>query len=268
MQPTLETAHFKWSLADGIGTITLDRPERKNPLTFESYDKLRDLFGALHDAPEVRVVILTGSGRNFCSGVDVHEIIGPLTRMPPSELLGFTTLTGDLVRKIREAPQIVISAIEGVCAGAGACLAMASDLRVGARGCRVAFLFVQVGLSGADMGACSLLPRIVGHGRAADLLLTGREIGDEEAHAIGFLNRLVDEGAALAAAEALGLDLATGPTLAHATTKRMLDQEWSLAVGDALDVEAAAQAACMQTSDFRVAYEAFAARAKPRFKGA
>jgi enoyl-CoA hydratase/carnithine racemase len=257
--------HFLWSFADKVATITLNRPERKNPLTFESYAELRDTFRALSDAADVKVVVVTGAGGNFCSGGDVHEIIGPLTQMDPHELRNFTRMTGDLVRAIRNCPQPVIAAVEGVCAGAGAIVAMASDLRVGARDAKTSFLFTRVGLSGADMGACAILPRIIGHGRAAELLFTGRSMRADEGFAWGFWNRLSDD--VLADAHALAQELAAGPTFAHSVTKRQLDEEWHVSLETALDLEAEAQAVCMETKDFHRAYEAFAAKRKPVFEG-
>jgi len=258
-------AHFLWDFADGVATITLNRPERKNPLTFESYDELRNTFYALRQAPEVKVVVIAGAGGNFCSGGDVHEIIGPLTKMDRDGLLNFTRMTGDLVRAMRTCPQPIVAAVEGICAGAGAIIAMASDLRLAAPSAKVAFLFTRVGLSGADMGACAILPRIVGHGRAADLLFTGRSMEAEEGLAWGFWNRL--SANVLADARALARDLATGPAYAHSVTKRQLDAEWHVSIDEALEMEAVAQADCMETNDFRRAYEAFAARQKPVFQG-
>ncbi|WP_222931871.1 enoyl-CoA hydratase family protein [Sphingomonas sabuli] len=262
---TFAPAHFLWDFADGVATITLNRPERKNPLTFESYDELRNTFRALADAPDVKVVVFTGAGGNFCSGGDVHEIIGPLTRMDRDGLLDFTRMTGDLVRAMRACPQPVIAAVEGICAGAGAIIAMASDLRLAAPDAKVAFLFTRVGLSGADMGACAMLPRIVGHGRAADLLYTGRSLPAGEGHAWGFWNRLSDT--VLADAQALARDLAGGPSRAHSVTKRQLDAEWHVSIDQAIEMEAVAQADLMQTRDFTRAYEAFAARQRPVFQG-
>jgi enoyl-CoA hydratase/carnithine racemase len=257
--------HFLWDFADGVATITLNRPERKNPLTFDSYEELRATFYALDHNYAVKTVVLRGAGGNFCSGGDVHEIIGPLTRMKPEGLLRFTRMTGDLVRAMRNCPQPIVAAVEGVCAGAGAILAMASDIRFGQPGCRTAFLFSRVGLSGADMGACAILPRIIGHGRAAELLFTGRDMTSEEGRAWGFYNRLVEDPAA--EAQALAAELARGPTLAHAVTKRQLDCEWNMTIDQALESEARAQARCMETRDFHRAYEAFANKQKPEFKG-
>ena len=258
-------SHFLWHLADGVAMITLNRPERKNPLTFESYDELRNTFYALQDAPDAKAVVIAGAGGNFCSGGDVHEIIGPLTGMDRSGLLEFTRMTGDLVRAMRSCPQPIVAAVEGVCAGAGAIIAMASDLRLAATNARTAFLFTRVGLSGADMGACAILPRIIGHGRAADLLFTGRSMSAEEGFAWGFWNRLSDS--VLADAQALAAGLASGPSYAHAVTKRQLDSEWHVSIEQALNMEAEAQADCMLTTDFRRAYEAFAAKRTPVFEG-
>ena len=257
--------HFLWSFAGGVATVTLNRPERKNPLTFESYAELRDTVRALRAMPQVKAVVLTGAGGNFCSGGDVHEIIGPLTRMDDDGLLEFTRMTGDLVKAMRDCPQPIVAAVEGVCAGAGAILAMASDLRLAAPDAKTAFLFVRVGLSGADMGACAILPRIIGHGRAAELLFTGRSMSTEEGLAWGFWNRLSDN--LLADAQALAAELARGPTLAHAVTKKQLDAEWNVSVDTAIDMEAEAQAELMKTRDFHRAYEAFAAKRKPEFEG-
>ena len=257
--------HFLWAFEDGVATITLNRPERKNPLTFESYAELRDTFRALTDAPDVKVVVITGAGGNFCSGGDVHEIIGPLTKMDHAGLLEFTTMTGDLVKAIRACPQPVIAAVEGVCAGAGAILAMASDIRFASPTAKAAFLFTRVGLSGADMGACAILPRIIGHGRAAELLFTGRSMSVEEGLAWGFWNRLSDD--VLAKAQSFARDLASGPTFAHAMTKRQLDAEWHVSIDEAITMEAEAQAVCMKTKDFHSAYEAFANKRKPEFQG-
>ena len=262
---TLEPSHFLWTFAGGVATVTLNRPERKNPLTFDSYAELRDTFRALDHTPQVKCVVITGAGGNFCSGGDVHEIIGPLTRMDEQGLIDFTRMTGDLVRAMRACPQPIIAAVEGVCAGAGAILAMASDLRLAAPNATTSFLFSRVGLSGADMGACAILPRIIGHGRAAELLFTGRSMRAEEGLAWGFFNRIAadvqGESAELATA------LASGPTLAHSATKRQLDAEWAVPIETALDMEAEVQAQCMQSRDFHRAYEAFAAKRKPEFKG-
>jgi enoyl-CoA hydratase/carnithine racemase len=259
--------HFNWDYSDGVATVTLNRPEKKNPLTFESYAELRDTFRELVYVDEVKAVVLRGAGGNFCSGGDVHEIIGPLTRMAMPELLRFTRMTGDLVKAIRNCPQVVISAVEGVCVGAGAILAMASDMRIGTPDSKVAFLFTKVGLAGCDMGACAILPRIIGQGRAAELLYTGRIMKGEEAHVWGFYNQLASGEEVYPRALELAQSLASGPTFAHAMTKTMLEQEWSMSVDMAIEAEAQAQAICMQTRDFERAYEAFANKEKPVFKG-
>jgi enoyl-CoA hydratase/carnithine racemase len=259
--------HFRWELADGVARITLDRPERKNPLTFESYAELRDLFERMRHASDVKVVVLAGAGDNFCSGGDVHEIIGPLVRLKAPELLMFTRMTGDLVKAMRVCPQPIVAAIDGVCAGAGAILAMASDLRIGTARSKTAFLFNRVGLAGCDMGACALLPRIVGQGRASELLYTGRALGGEEGERWGFFNRLVEPARLADEAIALAKDLAAGPTFANGITKTMLHQEWAMTIEQAIEAEAQAQAICMLTEDFTRAYEAFAAKQKPVFKG-
>jgi enoyl-CoA hydratase/carnithine racemase len=266
-QFTPRPEHFQWSLEGRVGVITLNRPERKNPLTFASYAELRDLFRNLVDAPDVRAIVLTGAGGNFCSGGDVHEIIGPLTKLDYAGLLKFTTMTGDLVKAMRHCPQPVVAAIDGVCAGAGAILAMASDLRLGTPRAKTAFLFTRVGLAGCDMGACALLPRIIGHGRAAELLYTGRAMSAEEGAAWGFFNRLVDPAEVLTCAMTLATEIATGPTYAHAMTKRMLHKEWDMPIDAAIDAEAEAQAICMQTEDFKRAYRAFVAKQRPQFEG-
>ena len=262
---SLSPSHFLWTFADGIGTVTLNRPERKNPLTFHSYAELRDLFVELCHTPEVKCVVITGAGGNFCSGGDVHEIIGPLTRMDESGLIQFTRMTGDLVRAMRACPQPVIAAVDGVCAGAGAILAMASDIRFAAPDASTAFLFSRVGLSGADMGACAILPRLVGHGRAAELLFTGRSMSAVEGERWGFWNRLCNDP--LAEALSLADDIARGPSLAHAVTKRQLDAEWHESIETALDMEAEVQAELMKTNDFRRAYDAFANKRVPDFRG-
>jgi enoyl-CoA hydratase/carnithine racemase len=261
----IQPKHFLWRVEGKVGVVTLDRPERKNPLTFESYAELRDLFASLQRESSIKAVVICGAGGNFCSGGDVHEIIGPLTKMAMPELLAFTRMTGDVVKAMRHCPQPVIAAVDGVCAGAGAILAMASDLRYGAPGAKVAFLFVRVGLAGCDMGACAMLPRIIGQGRAAELLYTGRSMGAEEGLAWGFFNKVVDSP--LEAALSVAKDLASGPTAAHAMTKTMLHQEWNAGVDEAIEMEAQAQAILMQTRDFRRAYEAFAAKRKPAFEG-
>lgn len=261
--------HFLWSVsADGrIGTVTLNRPERKNPLTFDAYAELRDLFRGLVYASDIKVVVVQGAGGNFCSGGDVHEIIGPLTRMAMPELLDFTRMTGDLVKAMRACPQPVIAAVDGVCAGAGAMIALASDLRLATETARTAFLFVRVGLAGADMGACSLLPRMIGQGRASELLYTGRAMSAREGLQWGFFNALHDPARLGDEAQALAAQLAAGPTFAHGITKKLLHQEWNMGLDEAIEAEAQAQAICMQTGDFRRAYEAFVAKAKPVFEG-
>jgi len=262
-----DAQNFKYAVHDGVACITLDRPERKNPLTFDSYAELRDLFHAMARAADVKAVVLTGAGENFCSGGDVHEIIGPLTRLDMPGLLAFTRMTGDLVKAMRACPQPIIAAIDGVCAGAGAILAMASDMRLGTARSKTAFLFTRVGLAGCDMGACAILPRIVGQGRAAELLFTGRSMAGDEAERWGFLNRLCAPEDLLAAAMALAGELASGPTFAHAMTKKMLHQEWNMGLDEAIDAEAQAQAICMATNDFDRAYQAFVSKQKPVFKG-
>ncbi|MGQ2921045.1 MAG: enoyl-CoA hydratase family protein [Hydrogenophaga sp.] len=260
-------AHFALSVTDGVATVTLNRPERKNPLTFDSYAELRDWFLSLQKATDVRAVVLTGAGDNFCSGGDVHEIIGPLTKMSMPELLAFTRMTGALVSAMRACPQPIVAAIDGVCAGAGAMMALASDLRLGTPNTNTAFLFTRVGLAGADMGACALLPRMIGQGRASELLFTGRAMTAAEGHAWGFFNALHDSAALLPAAHKLAAQLAQGPTFAHGMTKTMLHQEWAMTLDQAIEAEAQAQAICMQTQDFRRAYEAFAAKQRPAFEG-
>jgi len=261
--------HFRWEAsADGrVATITLDRPEKKNPLTFDAYAELRDLFRALVYASDVRSVVVTGAGGNFCSGGDVHEIIGPLTKMTMPELLAFTRMTGDLVKAMRHCPQPIVAAIDGVCAGAGAMIALACDFRLGTAAARTAFLFTRVGLAGCDMGACTLLPRMIGQGRAAELLYTGRAMTADEGAAWGFFNRLVDAAALEGDAQALARALADGPAFAHAMTKKLLHQEWAMDLDAAIEAEAEAQAICMQTQDFHRAYAAFVAMTKPVFAG-
>jgi len=262
-----DARHFRWQCEGGVATITLNRPERKNPLTFESYAELRDLFGALKHADDVHAVVLIGAGDNFCSGGDVHEIIGPLVRLKAPDLLMFTRMTGELVKTMRGCPQPIVAAIDGVCAGAGAILAMASDLRLGTARSKTAFLFNRVGLAGCDMGACAMLPRIVGQGRASELLYTGRSMGGEEAERWGFFNRLHEPAELLAAAQALAGELAAGPTFANGITKTMLHQEWAMTIEQAIEAEAQAQALCMLTGDFTRAYEAFIAKRRPVFEG-
>jgi enoyl-CoA hydratase/carnithine racemase len=259
--------HFNYIYKDGVASITLNRPERKNPLTFDSYAELRDLFRAMALASDVKTVVLASSGENFCSGGDVHEIIGPLTELEMPGLLAFTRMTGDLVKAMRACPQPIIAAIDGVCAGAGAILAMASDIRLGTARSKTAFLFTRVGLAGCDMGACAILPRIIGQGRAAELLFTGRSMVGDEAERWGFFNRLCAPEELQAAATALAAELVSGPTFAHGMTKKMLHQEWNMGVDEAIEAEAQAQAICMATKDFMRAYQAFVAKQKPVFKG-
>jgi enoyl-CoA hydratase/carnithine racemase len=264
---TYAPQHFAWGYDAGVATITLSRPERKNPLTFDSYAELRDLFRDLVSVPEVKVVVVTGAGGNFCSGGDVHEIIGPLTEMDMPGLLRFTRMTGDLVKAMRACPQPVIAAVDGICAGAGAIMAMASDLRLATRRAKTAFLFTRVGLAGCDMGACAILPRLIGQGRASELLFTGRAMTADEGERWGFYNRLVEDDALASEAEAMARALADGPTFAHGMTKTQLNMEWSVGLDVAIEMEAQAQAICMQTADFRRAFEAFAAKRAPVFEG-
>jgi len=263
--------HFLWQTDGPVATVILNRPERKNPLTLESYAELRDTFRDLVYADDIRSVVITGAGGNFCSGGDVHEIIGPLVDMQRkgdmAGLLAFTRMTGDLVKAMRACPQPIVAAIDGVCAGAGAILAMASDLRCGTARSKVAFLFVRVGLAGADMGACNILPRIIGAGRAAELLYTGRAMDGTEAERWGFYNKLCEPEAVLTDAQALAKSLAQGPTFGHAMTKKCIHQEWSMGIDEAIEAEAQAQAICMQTKDYERAYEAFVAKSKPIFQG-
>jgi len=259
--------HFACAFDAGVATLTLNRPERKNPLTFDSYAELRDLFRTLNSATDVKVIVLTGAGGNFCSGGDVHEIIGPLTKMAMPELLEFTRMTGDLVKAMRLCPQPIVAAIDGICAGAGAMMALAADLRLGTAQAKTAFLFTRVGLAGADMGACALLPRLIGQGRASELLFTGRAMTAQEGLQWGFFNALHEPADLLAKAQALAAELAAGPTFAHGMTKTMLHQEWAMTLDQAIEAEAQAQAICMQTQDFRRAYEAFSSKQKPVFQG-
>jgi enoyl-CoA hydratase/carnithine racemase len=259
--------HFTWTVTERVGTITLNRPDRKNPLTFDSYAELRDLFARLRHASDVHAVVLAGAGGNFCSGGDVHEIIGPLVGLPAPELLMFTRMTGDVVKAMRHCPQPIVAAVDGVCAGAGAILAMASDIRFGTPRSKTAFLFNRVGLAGCDMGACALLPRIVGQGRASELLYTGRALPGDEAFHWGFFNRLCAPEDLLPQAQALAHELAHGPTFANGITKTMLHQEWDMGIDAAIEAEAQAQAICMLTEDFGRAYRAFAAKHKPVFEG-
>ena len=266
-----KATHFHWEVAGKVGTITLNRPERKNPLTFESYAELGDLFRKLVHASDVKSVVVTGAGGNFCSGGDVHEIIGPLVRMQEAGdmpgLLAFTRMTGELVKLMRHCPQPIIAAVDGICAGAGAIVAMASDMRIGTPRAKTAFLFVRVGLAGADMGACAILPRLIGQGRASELLYTGRVMSAEEADRWGFFNRVVAPEQVLAEAQSLAKELADGPTFGHAMTKTCLHQEWAMDVDSAIEAEAQAQAICMQTKDYGRAYRAFVAKQKPVFEG-
>ena len=259
--------HFLLEVKDGVATVTLNRPERKNPLSFDSYAELRDWFRALAYAPDVHAVVITGAGGNFCSGGDVHEIIGPLTTLDMPGLLAFTRMTGDVVKAMRACPQPIVAAVDGVCAGAGAILAMASDLRYGSSRSKVYFLFNKVGLAGCDMGACAILPRIIGQGRASELLYTGRGLGAEEAERWGFYNRVCAPEAVLAEAQALAAQIAAGPTFANGITKKMLHQEWNMGVDEAIEAEAQAQAICMATNDFHRAYHAFVAKQTPVFGG-
>jgi enoyl-CoA hydratase/carnithine racemase len=260
-------SHFQWAFADGIATVTLNRPERKNPLTFESYAELRDMFRALVYAKTVKVVVLRGAGGNFCSGGDVHEIIGPLVNMDMTGLMEFTRMTGDLVKAMRACPQPIVAAVNGVCAGAGAILAMASDIRLAAQDAKTAFLFNRVGLAGCDMGACAMLPRIIGQGRASELLFFGRSMSAEEGERWGFFNKIVTAGELDAEAKVWAARIAAGPTFANGMTKNQINQEWSMSLDMAIEAEAQAQAICMQTKDFERAYNAFVAKQQPVFEG-
>lgn len=262
-----QAKHFLWRVEQGVGYVTLNIPDRKNPLTFESYAELRDLFRDLVYDRDIRAIVIDGAGDNFSSGGDVHDIIGPLTRMSMPELLTFTRMTGDLVKAIRGCPQVVISAVDGICAGAGAIIAMVSDLRIGTPEAKTAFLFTRVGLAGCDMGACAILPRLIGQGRAVELMFTGRAMTAEEGERWGFFNQLVARDQLLVEASRLAKSLASGPMFAHSMTKTMLNQEWNMSIEQALEAEAQAQAICMQTEDFRRAFEAFAAKRKPEFIG-
>ncbi|QEL22463.1 enoyl-CoA hydratase family protein [Bosea sp. F3-2] len=264
---TFQPVHFALSVAGKVATVTLNRPEKKNPLTFASYRELTDFFLAAQKEEAVKAIVVTGAGGNFSSGGDVFEIIGPLVAMETKDLLKFTRMTGELVKAMRACPQPIVAAIDGVCAGAGAIVAMASDLRLGTAASKIAFLFNRVGLAGCDMGACAMLPRIIGQGRAAELLYTGRVLKGEEAERWGFLNRLCTSEAVLAEAQTLAAELADGPTFANAMTKRMLEMEWAMSVESAIEAEAVAQALCMQTEDFARAYHAFAEKRKPVFEG-
>jgi len=259
--------HIRFEPDGKVATITLDRPDKKNPLTFDSYAEIVDLFRASAKDKSIKAFVVTGAGSNFCSGGDVFEIIEPLVKMQTAELLDFTRMTGEVVKAMRGCPQPIIAAIDGVCAGAGAIIAMASDIRIGTPNAKIAFLFNRVGLAGCDMGACAILPRIVGQGRAAELLYTGRVLGGEEAERWGFFNRLAAPDALLAEAQKLASELAAGPTFANAMTKRMLEMEWAMSVETAVEAEAVAQALCMETEDFARAFHAFAAKQKPVFEG-
>jgi enoyl-CoA hydratase/carnithine racemase len=263
----LKPAHFRWDYTAGVATITLNRPERKNPLTFQSYAELRDTFRDLNYADDVHAVVITGAAGNFSSGGDVHDIIGPLTKMDMKGLMEFTRMTGDVVKAMRACPQPIIAAIDGICAGAGAILAMASDMRLGTARSKTAFLFSRVGLAGCDMGACAILPRIIGQGRAAELLFSGRSMSAEEGERWGFFNRLVEPDDVVAEAQAMAARLVEGPTFANGMTKTMLNQEWNMSIDQAVEAEAQAQAICMQTQDFHRAYNAFVAKQKPVFEG-
>ena len=258
---------IRYEFQQSVATITLNRPEKKNPLTFDSYAELRDLFRAMTAADDVHAIVIRGDGQNFCSGGDVHEIIGPLTGLDMPGLLAFTRLTGDVVKAMRACPQPIIAAIDGICAGAGAMLALGADLRFGTARSKTYFLFNRVGLAGCDMGACALLPRVVGQGRAAELLYTGRGLGGEEAERWGFLNRLCTPEALDEQAQSLAQELAEGPTFANGMTKKMLQHEWAMSVDEAIESEAQAQAICMMTNDFHRAYHAFVAKQKPHFQG-
>jgi enoyl-CoA hydratase/carnithine racemase len=254
-------------VADRVATVTLNRPERKNPLTFESYRELTDLFRACAFDDDVKAIVVAGAGGNFSSGGDVFEIIGPLVKMDTKGLTAFTRMTGDLVKAMRACPQPIVAAVEGICAGAGAIVAMASDIRLAATGAKVAFLFNKVGLAGCDMGACAILPRIIGQSRASELLYTGRFMSAEEGERWGFFSRIVAPAEVLAQAETLAREIANGPTFANTMTKRMLAMEWAMSVEEAIEAEAVAQALCMTTEDFNRAFEAFAAKRKPVFQG-
>jgi len=259
--------HVRLAVDGKVATITLDRPGKKNPLTFDSYAELADLFRAAAKEKAVKAFVICGAGGNFCSGGDVFEIIEPLVKMATADLLAFTRMTGEVIKAMRACPQPIVAAIDGVCAGAGAILAMASDLRLGTSTAKVAFLFNRVGLAGCDMGACAMLPRIIGQGRAAELLYTGRVLDGEEAERWGFFNRLASPDTVLAQAQQLAAELAAGPTFANGMTKRMLEMEWAMSVESAIEAEAVAQALCMETEDFARAFRAFAAKQKPVFEG-
>ncbi|MFL5032852.1 MAG: enoyl-CoA hydratase family protein [Xanthobacteraceae bacterium] len=259
--------HLIWRMEDAVATIRLNRPERKNPLTFDSYAELRDTFRDLRDAEDVDAVVFLPNGGNFCSGGDVHDIIGPLVAMDMKSLLAFTRMTGEVVKSMLSCGKPIIAAVDGVAVGAGAILAMASDLRIATPEAKTAFLFTRVGLAGCDMGACAILPRIVGQGRAAELLYTGRTMSAQEGERWGFFNKLVAAEALEQEALALARQIASGPTFAHGITKTQLNQEWSMSLEQAIEAEAQAQALCMQTKDFERAYHAFVAKQKPVFAG-
>jgi enoyl-CoA hydratase/carnithine racemase len=260
-------SHFLLQVTERVATVTLNRPERKNPLTFDSYRELTDFFRACAFDDDVKAIVVTGAGGNFSSGGDVFEIIGPLVKMDTKGLTAFTRMTGDLVKAMRACPQPIVAAVEGICAGAGAIVAMASDIRLAASGAKVAFLFNKVGLAGCDMGACAILPRIIGQSRASELLYTGRFMAAEEGERWGFFSRVVAPSEVLLQAAALAREIAGGPTFANTMTKRMLAMEWAMSVEEAIEAEAVAQALCMTTEDFNRAFEAFAAKSKPVFQG-
>lgn len=262
-----QARHLRCEVAGKIVTLTLNRPERKNPFTFDSYAEMADIFRAATKDKDIKAIVVTGAGGNFSSGGDVFEIIGPLVAMGTTGLMDFTAMTGALVKAMRACPQPIVAAIDGICAGAGAIVAMASDIRIGTSQAKIAFLFNRVGLAGCDMGACAILPRIIGQGRAAELLYTGRVLGGEEAERWGFFNRLTTPDTVLAEATKLASQLADGPTFANAMTKRMLEMEWAMSVESAIDAEAVAQALCMKTEDFVRAYRAFAGKSTPVFEG-
>ncbi len=264
---TIQASHFLWEQDGDVGLVTLNRPERKNPLTFESYAELRDTFRALASDDTVKAVVISGQGGNFCSGGDVHEIIGPLTKMNMNGLLEFTRMTGDLIKAIRACPQPVIAAIDGICVGAGAAIAMAADMRFGTAQSKTAFLFTRVGLAGCDMGACAMLPRIIGQGRASELLFTGRSMSGDEAYKWGFYNKICSNSEVFSSSVKMAKRLAAGPNFAHGITKNQLNIEWDMPLDTAIEAEAQAQAICMQTEDFKRAYRAFIAKEKPEFKG-
>ncbi|SFK79460.1 enoyl-CoA hydratase family protein [Falsiroseomonas stagni] len=259
--------HLRLDIEGGVATLTLNRPERKNPLTFDSYAEMAAILRAATHDDAVKAFVVTGAGGNFCSGGDVHEIIGPLLDRDTKGLMQFTAMTGELVKAMRACPQPIIAAIDGIAAGAGAIIAMASDIRLGTARAKTAFLFNRVGLAGCDMGACAILPRIIGQGRASELLYLGRSLGGEEALAWGFFNAIHEPDVLQGAAAKLAREIAEGPNFAHAMTKRMLQMEWAMSLDQAIEAEAVAQALCMTTQDFRRAYDAFVAKQRPQFKG-